>query len=75
MAERLNRELTPVTDTWMAQLQQLVDDAESLESLRDGLDKLLPDMDLEQYAEVMAQAMSVAALAGRYELLEEMNGR
>lgn len=75
MANRLNRELTPVTDGWMTQLQLLVDNADSLEALRDGLDKLLPDMDLEQYAEVMAQAMSAAALAGRYELLEEMNGR
>ncbi|MCF1609481.1 DUF935 domain-containing protein [Serratia marcescens] len=75
MANRLNRELAPTTDGWMAQLQQLVDNAESLEALRDGLDKLLPDMDLEQYAEVMAQAMSAAALAGRYELLEEMNDR
>lgn len=75
MAGRLNRELAPVTDGWMAQLQQLVEDAESLEALRDGLDKLLPDMDLERYAEVMAQAMSAAALAGRYALLEEMNGQ
>lgn len=75
MAGRLNRELQPTTDGWMEQLQQLVDDAESLEALRDGLDKLLPEMSLEHYAEVMAQAMSAAALAGRYELLEEMNGR
>lgn len=75
MAGRLNRELASVTDGWMAQLQQLVDDAESLDALRDGLDKLLPEMSLEQYAEVMAQAMSAAALAGRYELLEDMNGQ
>ncbi|CNJ03541.1 Mu-like prophage protein gp29 [Yersinia aldovae] len=72
MATRLNRELTLATEVWMAQLQQLVDGVESLEALRDGLDTLLPEMALDQYAEVMAQAMAAAALAGRYELLREM---
>lgn len=75
MATRLNSELTPVTDGWMQQLQELVDSVDSLEALRDGLDKLVPDMTLDQYAEVLAQAMSAAALAGRYELLEAVNGR
>ncbi|NCG55196.1 phage portal protein family protein, partial [Serratia fonticola] len=75
MAIRLNSELTPVTDGWMQQLQELVDSVDSLEALRDGLDKLVPDMTLDQYAEVLAQAMSAAALAGRYELLEAVNGR
>lgn len=75
MASRLNRELTPVTDGWMQQLQELVNSVDSLEALRDGLDKLVPDMTLDQYAEVLAQAMSAAALAGRYELLETVNGQ
>ncbi|MBL5859548.1 DUF935 family protein [Serratia fonticola] len=75
MAIRLNSELTPVTDGWMQQLQELVDNVDSLEALRDGLDKLVPDMTLDKYAEVLAQAMSAAALAGRYELLEAINGR
>lgn len=75
MAIRLNREMTPVTDGWMQQLQELVDSVDSLDALRDGLDKLLPEMTLDQYADVLAQAMTAAALAGRYELLEAVNGQ
>ncbi|HDS7120865.1 TPA: hypothetical protein QH405_003847 [Klebsiella michiganensis] len=35
----------------------------------------LPDMSLDDYARILGEAMSAAALAGRNDLLEEMNGR
>lgn len=75
MARQLNKELQPVTDKWIEQIQAMVEKAETLEQLRDELSGLLPEMDLDEYAETLALAMKAAALAGRNDLLEEMNGR
>ncbi|MCW2478842.1 DUF935 domain-containing protein [Candidatus Symbiopectobacterium sp. NZEC135] len=75
MARRLNKELQPVTDKWIEQIQTIVDKAETPEQLRDELTGLLPEMNLDDYAETLALAMKAAALAGRNDLLEEMNGR
>jgi hypothetical protein len=35
---------------------------------------LLPDLDLDDYAEAMRQGLAAAALAGRYEILREAGG-
>ncbi|MBW5893125.1 DUF935 family protein [Pectobacterium polaris] len=75
MASRLNTELQPVTDQWIEQIRKIVDNADSLEQLRDGLTDLLPEMNIDDYAETLALAMKAAALAGRNDLLEEMNGQ
>ncbi|HIE4801227.1 TPA: DUF935 domain-containing protein [Serratia marcescens] len=72
MAGQLNKTLQPATDAWLEQIRQLVERVESLEQLRDGLDELLPDMTLDDYAAAMAQALAAAALAGRYEILQEV---
>lgn len=74
MAGQLNKTLQPATDVWIEQIRQLVEKAESLEQLRDGLDELLPGMSLDDYAAAMAQALAAAALAGRYEILQEVAG-
>ncbi|WP_219816430.1 DUF935 domain-containing protein [Citrobacter braakii] len=75
MAGRLNTELRPVMDSWINQIKALVDSAETADELRDGLTALIPDMSLDDYARILGEAMSAAALAGRNDLLEEMNGR
>ena len=51
-----------------------MDGAASLQDIRDGLEQLLPDMTLEQYAQAMAEALAAAQLAGRYEVLQEAGG-
>ncbi len=51
-------------------IRRLVEQAESLEGLRDSLIEAWPEMDSAALAEVMAQALTAAALAGRYEILE-----
>jgi phage gp29-like protein len=71
MVARLDANLAPATAVWIEQIKQLVATADSLEAIRDGLDALLPDMTLDQYADAMAQALAAAALAGRYEILQE----
>ena len=75
MAGRLNVELGPVMDSWISQIKTLVDTVQTADELRDGLTSLIPDMSLDDYAHILGEAMSAAALAGRNDLLEEMNGR
>ncbi|MBN0127014.1 DUF935 family protein, partial [Pseudomonas aeruginosa] len=62
------------TDRWIDQVRALVQSASSLDEIRDGLEQLLPDMTLEQYADAMAQALAAAALQGRVEILQEVAG-
>jgi len=70
-ADRLDDQLQPATATWIEQIRQLVERADSLEQIRDGLANLLPGMSIEQYAEGMAQALAAAALQGRLDIIEE----
>jgi phage gp29-like protein len=71
VADQLDNAMQPSTDAWIERIRALVDNADSLQAIRDGLDALLPDMSLEQYAKAMAQALAAAALRGRYEILQE----
>ena len=48
-----------------------MDKAGSLEDLRGGLEALLPDLKPDDFAEAMAQALTAAQLAGRYDILNE----
>jgi phage gp29-like protein len=73
-AEQLDDTLQPITGQWIERIRALVQEAESLEEIRDKLAELLPDMSLAQYAEAMAQALAAAALQGRYEILQEAAG-
>ena len=73
-ADQLDDNLQPVTGEWIERIRALVEQADSLEAIRDGLLQLLPDMSLEQYAEAMAQALAAAALQGRHEILQEAAG-
>lgn len=75
MQQQLERRLAPALDAWIEPIRALVDQAQSLDEIRDGLEALLPGMTLEQYAAAMAQALSAARLAGRYEVLQEASGR
>lgn len=59
---------------WVAQLRELVMRAGSLQDIRDGLEQLLPDMTLDQYANALADALATAELAGRHDVLQEAAG-
>lgn len=75
-ADRLDDDLQPLTGKWISRIRQLVEGAETLEQIRDGLAELLPDMGIEQYADAMAQALAAAALQGRLDIvMEAANGR
>ena len=71
MAQQLAAGAAPAVTGWLAQIRALVERAQSLDDIRNGLEQLLPDMTLDQYAAAMAQALAAAQLAGRYEVLNE----
>ncbi|WP_435609899.1 DUF935 domain-containing protein [Pseudomonas knackmussii] len=71
-AEQLDDAMRPSTDQWINRIRALVQGAKSLEEVRDGLEQLLPDMTMEQYADAMAQALAAAALQGRLDILQEV---
>ncbi|MGH8039912.1 MAG: DUF935 domain-containing protein [Stenotrophomonas sp.] len=68
LASQLDRRLTPVGSGWVEQVRGLVDEVDSLEALRDRLFELHPDMGLDDYAAAMADALTAATLAGRFDV-------
>jgi phage gp29-like protein len=58
----------PVED-WFEKVRGLLDGAASLEEVRDRLYELYKDLPGADFAEAVAQAMQVAELAGRWEVL------
>lgn len=73
-ADQLDDALQPHTDAWLNAIRALVERADSLEQVRDGLLELMPDMKLDDYTAAMRQALAAAALAGRYEITQEAGG-
>lgn len=71
MAPQLASSVDPAAGSWVSQMHALVMRAQSLEDIRDGLEQLIPNMTLDQYAAAMRDAMAAAHLAGRYEVLIE----
>jgi len=70
LGERLNAALAPVLDEWLGQIEAMVMKATSLQEVAEGLLKLYPTMRAEQLASAMQQAMQVAQLVGRAELVD-----
>lgn len=74
MSDQMSKTMAPAVGNWIEAVRELVQRAKSLEDIRDGLDKLLPGMTLDQYAAAMAEALRAAHLAGRYEVMQEAGG-
>lgn len=74
MADQLDDQMQTHTDQWIDQIRTLVENAQSLEEIRDSLQSLLPDMDIQQYADLMAEALRVAELTGRDDIMQEATG-
>ncbi len=71
MLAQADRVMRPAMATWIEQIRTLVEQADSLEQIRDALHQLAPDLSLDEYTSAMQQALAAAALAGRYEVLRE----
>ncbi len=74
MAELANTAIAPAVDAWVEQIRLIVEKADSLEAIRDGIDAMAPDMSFDQYATAMQQALTAATLAGRYDIMQEVGG-
>ncbi|WP_052465015.1 DUF935 domain-containing protein [Geoalkalibacter subterraneus] len=69
---RLEREARKPVEDMVEVIRRKVEQASSLEELRDSLIEAWPEMDSAALADAMAQALAAAALAGRYEILEDL---
>ncbi|WP_447926938.1 DUF935 domain-containing protein [Vreelandella sp. EE27] len=69
--EQLDGQAQPVIDGWVNQVQQLADQAESLEQLQELIATAFDDLDENELADVMAIAFEAADLAGRATADEE----
>ena len=69
MAPRLDGDIDAAE--WVAMVRELVDNAESLTQVRDGLLELHPRMSLDQYSDAMSIALGAAHLAGRSDVQDE----
>ncbi|AQT58713.1 DUF935 domain-containing protein [Cellvibrio sp. PSBB023] len=72
LTDQLDDTLQSVTDVWINRIRDLVMNAESLEAIRDGLAELLPNMSIEEYSSVMTEALRLAELNGRSEIMDEV---
>lgn len=68
--EALEAAANPGMSAMIDRIKAVVDQAESLEELRDGILEAWPDLGGSELVDVMAEAMAAAHLAGRYEILE-----
>lgn len=69
LVENLQQGAGQATTDMLAQLQQLVEKADTLEQLQEQIMSL--NLDSSELENVLSQALTVAAVAGRYELLQD----
>jgi phage gp29-like protein len=71
MTDRMEQEAAPAWGEIMDTIKRIVDEAQSLESLRDALLAAYGDLPTEQLAEIMAMGFAAADLAGRFDARQE----
>lgn len=68
---QLDARLKPAASAWVDQVRAAVDGAADFAELEQKLLAMTPDMGLDDYATTFAQAMTVAHLTGRYDLIRD----
>lgn len=71
---RLAQDAEPAMAAMLASIEQLLGESASLAEFRDALLTRNPQLDTAAFATVMQQALAAAALAGRYDILEQARG-
>lgn len=71
IAVQLDAKLKPAGDAWVTKVRAAVEGAADFAELEQQLLALAPDMGLDDYATTFAQAMTVAHLTGRYDLIRD----
>jgi len=70
MSSQLQTQADPAATDLIEQLRSLVDNAESFEAMQQGL-LTIANQDMSQMADLLAQAMVLAELQGRYDVLND----
>lgn len=73
IADRLDLEAQPAIDEWLATLQTMLDQADSLEHYREMVLAAYDALPTDKLAATMAQALTAAQAAGRFDI-EESDG-
>lgn len=71
LADSLERQAAPAIEDMLGQIRQLVEQADSLEQLREWLLDAYEGLDSAKLADVMALGMATANLAGRFDVARE----
>lgn len=71
LADQLKTRLAPVTEAWFAQISKLVDEADNFDDVREGLLALTAELSIDDYGQAMAEALTTAAMRGRYDIVQE----
>jgi phage gp29-like protein len=71
MRERLGREMAALMPTALGPIEELLEQSNSLEEFRDGLDGLFPGMNREDRIALLEQAIAAAMLAGMWDVENE----
>lgn len=71
LTDRLDEEAAPLIDGLYAPIRRIVEEASSLEEVRDRLLEAYEDMDVADLAALMQRALAAAELAGREDTAEE----
>lgn len=74
LAQLVATELDPVVAEWVGAIRELVDGAQDLEQIRDGLLALLPNLSVAQFGQAMQHALAIAGAAGMLDALEDSRG-
>ena len=67
IAERLDAQVRPIIARWLARIEAMLDEAESLEQFREMLLAAFGDLPDDELAGIMGQAMTAARAAGLYD--------
>jgi phage gp29-like protein len=69
--DRLERATNAVVSELVGKIKEAVESAASLEDLQEKLRALAPELDGGELAKVMAEALAAAAVAGRFDIMEQ----
>lgn len=64
------KEVAPAEGDWIQRIKAEADQAESLQDLRDRIERALPELGRMQFAEAMQKALAAAFAAGQFEVTQ-----
>ena len=69
---RTESQVQPVVDGWNRQLADMAEGGASIEQMREQLLAMAPELSLDEYSQRMTEALSLAQLAGRNDIEDEV---